>query len=289
MLCSRDHGVNIDTACHEIVRMAEPSAIPDAALEDIAYLSRSENRVRILETLTADTHSRRELADVTGTSRTTLGRILSELEDRNWTTRTTDGEYVATPRGEHAAVEFLPLVASMQTLRELGEAAGWIPIEELSIDLRHFRDATVRRTVPNEPVEPGRYLAPLIRDASTLSTLTFVAPPRVVGRAMENGVSSDQLTAEHVLAGGLIEHLRDHPDGPPQWHDYITAGARVYYYDGHIPCNLFVVDDTVLLLNDRPNAGEAIETENETVRSWAHDLIATYREAAETVEADTFS
>jgi len=269
--------------------MTEPSAIPEAALEDIAYLSRSENRIRILETLTADAHSRRELADVTGTSRTTLGRILSELEDRNWATRTTDGEYVATPRGEHAAAEFLPLVASMQTLRELGEAARWIPTEELSLDLHHFRDATVRQTAPNEPVEPGRYLAPLIRDGSTLTTLTFIAPPRDVGRAMQNGVSSGQLTAEHVLAGGLIEHLREHSDGPPQWHDYITAGARVYYYDGHIPCNLFIVDGTVLLLNDRANAGEVIESENETVRSWAHELIATYREIAEPIEADTFS
>jgi hypothetical protein len=105
---------------------------------------------------------------------------------------------------------------------------------------------------------------------------------------MQNGVSSGQLTAEHVLAGGLIEHLREHSDGPPQWHDYITAGARVYYYDGHIPCNLFIVDGTVLLLNDRANAGEVIESENETVRSWAHELIATYREVAEPIEADTF-
>lgn len=268
--------------------MADPGEVPTAALEDVAYLSRSENRVRILAALTTRAYPRRELAAVTDTSRTTLGRILSEFEERGWAERTTDGEYVATPRGEHAAAEFMPLVKSMAALRHLGEAAAWIPTDELDIGLHHFRDATVSRTAPNEPVGLNRHLAELIEESSTLSTLTFIAPPVLVGRAMYEGVESGRLTAEHVLAGGLVAHLRDNPDGPPPWREYVAGGARVYRYDGHIPCNLFVTDQVVLLMNDRPTGGESIESENDAIRSWADELIEAYREDADPVDAETF-
>lgn len=56
--------------------------VPIEALEDIAYLLRSPNRVRILDALTRDPYSRRELGEQTGTSRTTLDRIVNELEER---------------------------------------------------------------------------------------------------------------------------------------------------------------------------------------------------------------
>lgn len=269
--------------------MTETGSISSGALEDIAYLSRSENRVRILHALTTNAYPRRELEEVTETSRTTLGRILSELEERGWAERTVDGTYVATPRGEHLIAEFTPLVRSMETIRALGDAVAQIPTDELSIGLHHFSDATVIRTAPNEPLEPARPLAHLLRDATTFETLTFLAPPLAVGNAMYDGVQDGRLTVKHVFAGGLVEYLRDQPDGPPPWHDYLQSGAEIYRYDGHIPCNLFIVDDRILLLNDRPDGKTFVESENETVHEWAKELIETYRNDAERVDAEMFA
>lgn len=269
--------------------MTESSASAGDALEDIAYLSRSANRVRILEALATRAYPRRDLEEATGTSRTTLGRILTEFEERGWAERTADGTYAATPRGKHVAAEFRPLATAFETIRSLGEAVACLPVEELSIGLHHFSDATVRRPSPNEPLEPGRHLAELLEDASTMYTLTFVAPPAPVGQAMADGVRSGRLTVEHVLAGGLVEHLRDRPEGPPQWREYLEAGANVYRYEGHIPCNLFVVDERVLVFSDRPEATEAIESDDETVRAWAVDLVEGYGDDAERVEAESFA
>jgi hypothetical protein len=83
---------NIVTIDHEECAMSsESSEISTEALEDIAYLCRSANRVTILDALTEGPYSRRELANQTDASRTTLDRIVNELEERRWVERTTEG------------------------------------------------------------------------------------------------------------------------------------------------------------------------------------------------------
>lgn len=269
--------------------MTDSDAIPDAALKDVAYLSRSPNRVRILEALTREAYPRRELGEVTDTSRTTLGRILSEFEERGWAERTADGTYAATDRGDHVAAAFRPLIASMDAIRTLGDAIGCLPADELSIGLHHFADATARRPNPNEPIGPVRRLVDLLAEAATFRTLTFIAPPTAVGEAMQAGVQSGRLSGEHVLAGGLVDYLREQPDGPPAWQSYLEAGATVYRYHGHVPCNLFVLDEHVLLMRDQPAAGHVVESVNETVRAWANGLIDDYRAEAERMDAESLA
>lgn len=97
------------------------------------------------------------------------------------------------------------------------------------------------------------------------------------------------MTAEHVLAGGLVKYLRDNRASPPNWRGYLEAGAQVYRYDGHIPCNLFLTDESILIMNDRPEgSGEAIDINDETVRSGVNELFEKHRESAEPVEASFF-
>ena len=58
---------------HELGSMSdEYDTIPAEALKEVAYLSRSANRVEILQTLTRGSHTRRDLTELTGASRTTL-------------------------------------------------------------------------------------------------------------------------------------------------------------------------------------------------------------------------
>lgn len=268
----------------------DPNEMPHDAMEDIAYLGRSENRLPLLSAVSETSATRSELADRTGIASTTIGRLINEFQGRNWVERTMDGEYRATPTGRSVVQVFTPFVASMETIRSLGDAVGWLPMDELSIELQHFSDARILRSSPNAPYEFVEQLADRIRAASSFRVLTFLDPPLPAGEAMETGVVAGRLTAEHVLAGGLVEYLQEQKKQPPRWKEYIEAGATVYCYDGHIPCNLFITDKTVLIMDEKPEGGgAAIESHDETVRRAVTELYESYRDAAALVKADRFA
>lgn len=269
----------------------DADSLPADAREDMAYLARSGNRIRILDVLAAGPHAPRELGERTDTPRSTLRRILTEMVEREWVERTGDGEYAATRTGEHVAAESTRFARAIEALRTLDEAVGWLP-EDPSVDLHHFHDATVRRTDPNSPVGEGTYLLELVRDASEFSNLTYIAPPLALLQAMRDGVVEGRLRARHVLTDDLVAYLRDQPEQLPYLREYLDAGAEMYRYDGQIPCNVFVVDGTVLVANNDPEVGhpcEFIETSDGTVRSWARDLIETYRAGAERLAPGAFT
>lgn len=269
--------------------MDDADAVPADALEDVAHLARSPHRVPILASLADGPRGRRELGDETGASRSTVGRILADLEERGWAERTDGGEYEATPTGAFLSRELSPLVEAVAAISNLGDAVDVLPADELSIGLRHFGDASVVRPEPNEPAELGRYHTELLREASEVRTLTYIAPPVSVGEAVAAGVEDGRLSAVHVMAGGLVDYLREHPERPPSWRRYVEAGARVYEYRGHVPCHLFVADGTVHV--GRPDAepgGTFVESRDETVRSWAIDLIDSYREEATRIGPEAF-
>lgn len=265
-------------------------SIPDGALEDIAYLSRSENRLLVLTALTAGPYTRRELAEVTGVSRATLGRIVNEFEERNWAERTVDGDYEVTPTGHHIATQFTPFAESIEAVRRLGEAVEWLPTDELSIGLHHFSDAFVKRPDHEDPMEIIDYFTDQIRDASEIRVLTHFAPPGPFAKSMRDGFATGRLNGTFVLTGELVDYLRTRSARRERWRANIEAGADVYRYEGDIPCNVLVIDDTVFIKSSRPDSvklsyAEPIVSKNEIVRAWADDLIETYRnEAAHVVE-----
>lgn len=260
------------------------------ALEDIAYLSRSGNRFQILDTLATEPHTRRDLEEVIAASRPTLRRILAELVERGWVERTTDGTYVATAKGEHVVTEFTPLLGAMQAIRELDEAIAWLPSDELSIGLHHFSDATVKRAAPNSPAAEASYLHDRLRTASTFTNLVYVGPPLSMMETTRDGVVAGRLAATTVLTNGLVEYLQTQPEQLPYWREYITAGARVYCYEGEIPCNLFIVDGTVLIGNTQAGRPcEFIESDDEEVLSWARELIESHRNDADRLGPEVFT
>lgn len=56
----------------------------DQPLDAVEYLSRSENRVQVLEALTANALTRCDLQEEIGVSQATLSRILQDFTDRGW-------------------------------------------------------------------------------------------------------------------------------------------------------------------------------------------------------------
>lgn len=261
------------------------------ALEDIAYLARSANRVRLLNALASGSYTRRDLDELTGIARTTIGRIVSEFEDRGWVERTADGEYTTTPMGTQVAAEFTPLVDAIAGVRKLGNLVAWLQAAEQAINLHHFSDATVRRPDATDPMAPTVCYTEGLREADEFHCLVAVAPPISVEKVMREEVVEGGLTVEHVISGSEFAYLHDHPERLPRWRDYIKAGANVYRYDGPVPCNLVILDETVYIAKSHGEYGEPytlIESENDVVRSWAHEIIETHKGESEPLNAEEF-
>lgn len=275
--------------------MTETEGFPSDALSDIAYLSRSDNRVRVLDTLTDGTYAARELRDLTGTSKATLSRILNEFEERSWARRAFDGGYEATPQGEHVMAQLRPFVASMTTIRNLGEEVGVLPVDELTMEpdadltvgLHHFDGAVVERQSAVAQGAGREYLADTLRETSGFHVLTDMAPPRVVGTILQDRADSGDLSGDHVWGGDLYEHITTNPDQPPRWSDLMAAGHRLYRYDGHLPANIAVADESAMIWGGTDEMRRrVIISQDDTVRSWARAVIDRYRERAEPVQAD---
>lgn len=258
------------------------------ALDDVAYLARSENRVRILNILSKQSYNRRDLVDETGVSSATAGRILTEFQSRGWAKRTQDG-YVATPTGQQVTTEFEPIISSMEAIKHLGDAVEWIPSDELDIGLHEFSDVTVRRPERYDPAEITDFFTDLLKEVTSVHVLTHLVPIEAKETTMVDGLRTGRLTVvNHVITTDLLDYLRDHPAHQARWVDLISAGAAVYSYDGPIPCNLFILGETVILGNSHSTSGNpyaCLVSNSPTIRSWARDLIDRYQEKADPIDA----
>lgn len=251
--------------------LGDATAHPDDVLEDMAYLSRSANRLQILEEIATGSHTPRKLADLTGIPRSTLRRILTELVEHGWAERTTDGEYVATRVGEHVSVETERYIRAIDAIRTLGEAVSWLPEEELTIGLHHFSDATVQRPEPNAVGAGDTRLIDLFRVSDVFSCLVNTAPTVGLEQAMVESVVDGDLQTKHVITADELDVLRQDTDRSARWKKY--------------------VEDTVIIAHSQGEVGEplvGIESTDETIRSWAIEVIREYKVNAERLDGDSF-
>lgn len=264
-------------------------SVPSDALSDVAFLSRSENRLRILVALADTSATRRELEEETGIARATIGRALADFEDRGWVIESEGRQYEVTPSGAHIVSEFIPFLEAMAALRRLGDRVAWLPTNDVPIELCHFSDVTIRRPEPADPLSPAMSLTELLRDAAQFHCLVGVAPPLMFERAMREGVVAGELVTRHVITAEELSYLRDNPKRLARWREYIDAGGNVYRYDGDVPCNLLVFDETVII-GPHPRDGEPsglVESQNETVHTWANEIISMYQRKSEHLESET--
>lgn len=277
--------------------MVWPEGLPSDVLEDVAYLARSPNRVRVLEALVTEPRSTRSLREATDTTKTTLNRILNEFDERSWAHRTADGKYGATPQGEHVSVQFRALVDSLSVIEELGEDVAVLPANEmtvgardgLSIGLGPFADATVKRQRPEAQGVGREELLDAARGSSSMNVLTDMSPPRILGRILEDRILNGHLSGTLVCTTGLVEYLQEGQEHPPDWGNLIEAGFELYRYGDIVPANVAVFDESTLVWGA---AGQmrrrVIISGNEHVRRWATDVVGRYRDRSDPVPPESF-
>lgn len=263
-----------------------PEEIPSGALSDVAFLARSENRLRVLTAVAAAPATRRELEDATGVARATVGRALAAFEERGWVVESRDRTYEATPSGAHIAASFRPFLDTIAAIRRLGDRVAWLPVDVAPIELQHLSDASIRRPEPADPLSPAMSLTELLQDAAEFHCVVGVAPPLGFERVMRDRVVAGELTTRHVITAEELSYLREDADRIARWREYVEAGGNLFRFDGEIPCNLLLFDDTVIV-GPYPRDGEPaglIESENEVVCEWAHEIIGIYEREADRLD-----
>lgn len=250
----------------------------DASIDDIAFLARSGHRVDVLSELATGERTRTELHETTGIIQPTLGRILNDFEDRAWV-RNGGSTYALTPFGALLAEGFDELVSVVDTMRAFREVSRWLPLEEMDFDLRRLRRATITTPSAADGSAHLRREEELVARAGSLRHLCSSAfPPHI--ETYRDRIVEDGQRFEAVITGDALDAAAAHPDAAV-WVREIAAvdNATIYRYEGPVPYQLGIVDDTALIvpLDDAGTPCALIETDDDVIREWVLAELEAYR------------
>jgi predicted transcriptional regulator len=262
-------------------------------LEDIAYLTRSENRVEVLALLAEGPRDRTALKEATDVSRVTMGRMLGELEDRGWISR--DGhDYCVTHVGRIVAEDLSRLLRTTNTAQKLREVEAFLPVEAFDFDLRRLDDAEVFRPTRSDPNAPMRRMSALLSASDRVRVFAPAVAPLAVRAHRERVLDAEDHRASVVFTPDAVDVALSDPDMRTWFREMVETGRYEWFrYDGTFPANVVIADGTVLLTlyDDTSESGfhSMVESDDDRVRSWAVSTFERYRSESERVDREVFA
>ena len=256
----------------------------DSALDDIEFLVSSDHRVGVLDALTSGSCDRDDLRTATGASSPTMGRILSDFQDRHWIER--EGKtYHLTDLGEFVADRFEEIRDAMAYQRRLREIWPWLPhdIDGFSIEL--FTDVMISHPGPGYPYEPVERLTELIATTETM---------RGFGMALLKSGNlepffdhvRDGLECEYVYPPAVFEDLLSW-DEETVLEATTRANYTVLLHDDlplETRCGICLFDDQVSICCYDPKNGalqSVVDTTSDEMRAWAEAYYERFRDEAQ--------
>ncbi|WP_435360027.1 helix-turn-helix transcriptional regulator [Haloarchaeobius sp. DFWS5] len=261
-----------------------------AIIEEIGFLSRSTNRVRILEVIDEfDGASRDDLRTELAASRTTVTRNVEALLDRGWI-RQENREYRVEPGVELVIERFRDLEETVETVQRLQPFLQWTTRETFDVDLSLLRDASLTVAEPGNPWAMVNEHVSGLRESSVDRILLPLTGLHAMEAAHQKIVNGDA-RAEFVVTKGVVETLFEDPDFAPLTTEMVETGRfEVYQTDEPVPFYLGVLDDTVQVGVDEEGEPRALlETTDPAVLEWASECLDSYQRGAVAVEADPVS
>ena len=260
------------------------------AQDDIDWLTRSENRIQVLELLVERLYDRSELLEAVDVSRVMFNRMLEALDERGWIAQTEDREYRATPLGRLVIEDVLTTFESAATSRKLRDIIQYIPAEEFDFSLRRLNEARITHPTKSEPIAPIRREVQLFKSSTERWRLLTITANQL---STEQAEEVAQITSdcEAIYMPGVTATVRDNPEMSADAYAYIQAGGAIYQYDGEeFPARLSINDSVVglALSDDRGFVQAYIESNDETVLSWAEETFKRYKRESEPLSAEDF-
>ncbi|WP_340099719.1 helix-turn-helix transcriptional regulator [Salinibaculum salinum] len=259
------------------------------AIDHIAFLARSESRVRILERLLeAGPLTQRELRECVDASRSTVTRTLTDLQGRNWVAKAGNG-YRLTATGESITERFLDLVSSVRTTEELSSFLRWFPTSEFELDMNHMRGADVTPSTDSDPYAPGRRQTEFLQRVDEFRGFlpsidiqgTRVVHEQIMNGAFEAEIVVSANVGDRITSGEFARLFREQLD---------TGRLTVYVAEEPLPFYLGLGGETVQIgvEDDEGFPRALLETDASPVVPWGEDVYDTYRARANEQSAESF-
>ena len=247
-------------------------------IDDVEFLTRSENRVALIEALREGPASKPALQERLGMDRVTLSRILGEFEDRCWATG--DDEWSLTVVGRLVADEFGEFRACMRSTRALRPLIGIAPIEDPDFPSDRLHAATITSAADGDPYAPIRRFMELLQDSDSLSGYdTTTIAPMYVDEIREEIL--DGMATAVIYRPSVVEQILD--DYREDAAAAIESGHLTLWVADDLPCGLAIFDDRVAIGaydNETGMLDVLVDTDDEAIREWARDSFETNLQSA---------
>lgn len=261
------------------------SAVTDDAIDEIAFLTRSPVRVRVLHALRRrGPVDKRELRGLVDGVRTTVTRNLNALVERGWIEDGPEG-YAITDCGRMIVDDLIALTESASLAVELRPALRWLDIERLGLDLRHFERADITTADSTNPYAPVEEQVALLRRATTVRT-ALPTVNRQILEACRRTARADGGDVEIVLGAAAVDRLRS-TDRYAELFADVCRYCTVWEYEGTLPYYVGDAGDAVQLgTTDGDNLIRVLLRfdVDDDVRAWADDRFERFKQRAQRVE-----
>jgi len=249
------------------------------AIEQISFLTRSESRVGILtHLLDAGPTTQRAFREELSSSRSTVTRALSALEDRGWVTRNGDA-YQLTPQGRIVADGLDGLVDLVRATEDLSTFIRWFPIGEYDVSLDQFRGAEITASTEPDPYAPSRKHAARLREADGFRMLLPSIDLQLV-RSTEERVVGGDLELELIVSPGMEATIVSDEFATALGTQVRSGGTTVLVADEPAPFYIGLSDagDVQIGVEDDEGFPRAlVESRDESLQSWAERVYESVR------------
>jgi len=256
------------------------------ALDDVAFLANSENRVAALRLLVERPRSHDEIREEIGASRVTTARILREFEAREWIARSGQ-DCTITDTGAWVGEAFEDLLEEMAAERRLREPLQWMPVEDLPFDVRRLRDAELVVREESDATAVFRRIIEFRRSGDRVRGLARMVAPVFIENDWEATVQGDT-SLEMVVTPDVLEVIRTHPTSARQLREMLEQSNVHVGVTPDVPLSLTIVDGAVGVdgTDDEGVVKGGFVSEDDVVYGWAVDQFESARADATPVSPE---
>ena len=259
----------------------------DTTLDDIEFLASSQHRVGVLDALIENPCTRRDLRTETGASSPTMGRVLTDLEDRHWITKA-ERTYQLTDLGEFVATQLREFRDAMHLEHSVREVWPWLPTELDGFSVELLTDAVVSYPGPGYPYETLHRHVQLVEETETIRGFGMVLLKANVREVyfdcLFDGMAVEMIYPPHVFEtmlawnSDIVTAAIDRDNYTVMLHDDLPNGEW---------CGICLSDDRVSLCCYDPDTGmlqSLIDTDDPNAYSWGESIVEQYRAEAQPLD-----
>lgn len=260
--------------------------VDSSAIESVAFLARSEHRIRVLSLLADGVRTRDDISEAVGATRVTLSRILGDLEDRELIARRpAENAYELTRFGELVYRDLAQLLETVSVGQAYPDVVERLPTDWFDFDLRYLADGELISDDGADLMSAARVVANAVQDSSSRNALlgTFLSVPLYTfEEALRAGDAPDGAV---VFDPDVAETMLTDPDLLDRWQTIESiADSPVYYRtDERVPCAVTVLDEEEVFLTvegERDGDFDVIRCSHPEVVEWVDGVVETHRAEA---------